>query len=142
MSAEIFHPKGSMCKNCKHQDKDCTNLDFKSMHVEKRYHSVEIPTVYNSVICSSYSKIENDSVELFSREERYLVFKISDLERYAPPDAQSKLLDLLKQLHIKKCADGKTPTSCCVVESDWSIYEEVWKLIQKEYEQDLQDDNK
>jgi len=33
----MHHPKASMCKSCKHKDRDCSKLDFSKMTVMDKY---------------------------------------------------------------------------------------------------------
>lgn len=56
----------------------------------------------------------------FSREERYIVLKLSDLTE----DEYSHIDE-----YIEKCMIERR--ECVVVESDWPIYEEVWNMIEK-----------
>lgn len=37
MNSSAHHPKASMCKSCKHKDRDCSKLDFSSMPVMDKY---------------------------------------------------------------------------------------------------------
>lgn len=58
--------------------------------------------------------------ETFKREERYIVVKKKDLT-----SQQDRFLGQFLQSH-------QIPTrECVVVESDWSIYETVWAMIEK-----------
>jgi hypothetical protein len=62
----------------------------------------------------------------FKREDRYFVFKRSDLLPH-----QAKGLDDLRATANKiRGIRGKPPLECVVVESDWPEYETVWDMIQ------------
>jgi hypothetical protein len=67
----------------------------------------------------------------FNRENRYLVFKISDVEA-ALDDRQKGILDGLRMLVARhRESAGKSPLEAVVVEADWPIYEQAWTLIKK-----------
>lgn len=58
----------------------------------------------------------------FCREERYIVIKRKHLNK----KTESMIRNVL-QLH-------NIPTvECVVTESDWSIYEDVWALVEAEF---------
>lgn len=64
------------------------------------------------------------------REERYLVFKytdLHDLDTYY----QNNLADIISEVNGKRAARGKASINCVVIESDWPEYEVVWKLLEK-----------
>lgn len=62
----------------------------------------------------------------FNREDRYFVFKRSDLLPH-----QAKGLDGLRATANElRGIRGKPPLECAVVESDWPEYETVWDMIQ------------
>jgi hypothetical protein len=62
----------------------------------------------------------------FKREDRYFVFKRSDV----PEDAIATL-ETLRQIadHLREIK-GKAPLECVVIESDWPEYESVWQMIE------------
>ena len=63
----------------------------------------------------------------FNREERYIVFKVSDLGNSLKGDAIRKLAEeYVEQRKLK----GKEPLKCIVVEADWPEYEPTWKAIE------------
>ena len=63
----------------------------------------------------------------FTREERYIVFKLSDLGNSLKGDEIRKLAEeYAEQRRLK----GKEPLKCVVVESDWPEYEPTWKAIE------------
>ena len=65
------------------------------------------------------------------REQRYLVFKYTDLQdafksSVLTEAAKQKIIDALEIL------DTVLPErQCVVVESDWPEYEQVWKMIEE-----------
>lgn len=63
----------------------------------------------------------------FKREERYIVFKLSDLGNSRKGDEIRKLAREYAE-HRKQL--GKKPLVCVVVESDWPEYEPTWKAIE------------
>ena len=63
----------------------------------------------------------------FQREERYVVFKVSDLGNSLKGDEIRKLArEYAEQRRLK----GKEPLECVVVEKDWPEYEPTWKAIE------------
>ena len=63
----------------------------------------------------------------FQREERYVVFKVSDLGNSLKGDEIRRLArEYAEQRRLK----GKEPLECVVVEKDWPEYEPTWKAIE------------
>jgi len=63
----------------------------------------------------------------FVREERYIVFKTSDLGNSLKGDEIRRLArEYAEQRRLK----GKNPLECVVVEKDWPEYEPTWKAIE------------
>ena len=63
----------------------------------------------------------------FMREDRYIVFKTSDLGNSLKGDEIRRLaLEYEEQRRLK----GKKPLECVVVEKDWPEYEPTWKAIE------------
>lgn len=56
----------------------------------------------------------------FQREERYIVIKLCDLSE----EGYEYIEGYLERNIIER-------RECVVVESDWPIYEDVWKMIEK-----------
>ena len=63
----------------------------------------------------------------FMREERYIVFKMSDLGNSLKGDEIRKLAREYAEQRLLK---GKKPLECVVVEKDWPEYEPTWKAIE------------
>lgn len=63
----------------------------------------------------------------FKREERYIVFKVSDLGNSLKGD---EIRRLSKEYAEQRSLKGKPPLECVVVESDWPEYEPTWKAIE------------
>lgn len=63
----------------------------------------------------------------FKREERYIVFKVSDLGNSLKGDEIRKLAREYAE-HRKQ--QGKKPLDCVVVEKDWPEYEPTWQAIE------------
>jgi len=66
----------------------------------------------------------------FQREERYLVFKLADVENDFFPSEISQLLRLHETQQSMRKQSGKPPLDCVVVESDWPEYEPTWRAIE------------
>lgn len=63
----------------------------------------------------------------FKREDRYIVFKVSDLGNSLKGDEIRRLArEYAEQRRLK----GKEPLDCVVVESDWPEYEPTWRAIE------------
>lgn len=63
----------------------------------------------------------------FMREDRYIVFKVSDLGNSLKGDEIRRLArEYAEQRRLK----GKEPLECVVVEKDWPEYEPTWKAIE------------
>lgn len=61
-------------------------------------------------------------MSVFKREERYIVVKLKNLTK----SQELEIRNTLVKKHI--------PTvKCVVVESDWAIYDDVWMMIEKDY---------
>lgn len=71
--------------------------------------------------------------EEFKREQRYVVFKRSDLLRLMELDLvfTEALGALTRATEKLRKQDGREPLQCVVVEKDWPEYEEVWKAIEE-----------
>ena len=66
----------------------------------------------------------------FEREERYLIFKLSDVEEHFTPREKQQLARLVEVQRVGREEAGKAPLECVVVESDWPEYEPTWKAIE------------
>jgi len=76
-------------------------------------------------------KMENK----FKRENRYLVFKIKDVEGALNKREQENLKELLMNVNNwRELLMRKPDLKCVVIESDWPEYEPVWKMIQNRVE--------
>ena len=66
----------------------------------------------------------------FNREERYIVFKLSDVEEHFTPGEKQQLARLVEVQRVGREEAGKAPLECVVVESDWPEYEPTWNVIE------------
>lgn len=66
----------------------------------------------------------------FMREERYIVFKLSDVEEHFTPGERQQLARLAEVQRVGRSEGGKPLLECVVVESDWPEYEPTWKAIE------------
>ena len=64
------------------------------------------------------------------REERYLVFKYTDLHDLGTY-YQNILADIISEVNGKRAARGRAGINCVVIEHDWPEYETVWKLLEE-----------
>ena len=68
------------------------------------------------------------------REERYLVFKYTDLDElddHYPNYLRNNLADIIDVVESIREEKGKKPLNCVVIEEDWPEYETVWKLLEE-----------
>lgn len=66
----------------------------------------------------------------FKRKERYIVFKLSDVERYLT-DADKSYLEMMKnEIDAGRDCANKPPFKGLIVESDWPEYEPTWRAIE------------
>ena len=63
----------------------------------------------------------------FTREERYIVFKVSDLGNSLKGD---EIRRLAREYAEHRRRLGKKPLECVVIEKDWPEYEPTWKAIE------------
>ena len=63
----------------------------------------------------------------FSRDDRYIVFKTSDLGNSLKGD---EIRRLAREYAEQRILRGKPPLECVVVESDWPEYEPTWRAIE------------
>ena len=66
----------------------------------------------------------------FKRENRYLVLKLSDIEKYLSVDQKMQLRDLDCDVGDGRERAGKLPLKAVVVEHDWPEYEPTWEAIE------------
>ena len=66
----------------------------------------------------------------FQRENRYVVFKCSDMRKYLSQSERRQVEGLALHICLSREGDSKHPLNCLVVESDWPEYEPTWKLIE------------
>ena len=66
----------------------------------------------------------------FKQEERYIVFKLSDVEEHFTPGEKQQLARLAEVQRVGRSWRGKPLLKCVVVESDWPEYEPTWKAIE------------
>ena len=66
----------------------------------------------------------------FQREERYIVFNLSDVEEHFTPNEKQHLERLVEVQRACREEACKSPLDCVVVESDWPEYEPTWKAIE------------
>jgi hypothetical protein len=71
-----------------------------------------------------------DFMSEFKREERYVVFKVTDAIKYLN-DSERETLDMIHaRMSLGRAIAGKPELTVVVVESDWPEYEGVWKSIE------------
>jgi len=70
----------------------------------------------------------------FKRENRYIVFKISDFEDALSRSEEKHLFGLSGRVDRRRVMRGKLPLTTLVIESDWPEYEPTWDAIQRRVE--------
>lgn len=66
----------------------------------------------------------------FVREERYIVFKVSDVERYLTDADRAYLAMMKSEIDAGRDCANKPPFKGLIVESDWPEYEPTWRAIE------------
>ncbi len=66
----------------------------------------------------------------FIHEERYIVFKISDVVEHLTTTEAIHLARLYEIQRVGRKEAGKAELECVVVEKDWPEYEPTWKAIE------------
>lgn len=66
----------------------------------------------------------------FIREERYVVFKISDVVEHLTTTEALHLARLYEIQRVGRKEAGKAELECVVVEADWPEYEPTWRAIE------------
>ena len=67
--------------------------------------------------------------DTFTRENRYIVLKCSDLNQLSRP-MDRPLSDVIQAAYRIRQDSGKAPLKCVVVESDWPEFEPTWSTIE------------
>ena len=75
-------------------------------------------------------KRRNQMSTEFTREERYIVFKLSDVERYLTAADRSHLAMMKNEIDAGRDCANKPPFKGLIVESDWPEYEPTWRAIE------------
>jgi len=66
----------------------------------------------------------------FVRENRYVIFKSTDIQRYLTTEDKHLLLLLDNKISKGRCDDNRPQLNAVVVEEDWPEYEKVWQMIE------------
>lgn len=66
----------------------------------------------------------------FTREERYIVFKLSDVERFLTDADRAHLAMMKNEIDAGRDCANKPPFKGLIVESDWPEYEPTWRAIE------------
>ena len=66
----------------------------------------------------------------FKREIRYIVLKVSDVEKYLNKEQLIALSAIGTDINFRRRQEGRELLKAAVVESDWPEYEPVWKMIE------------
>ena len=66
----------------------------------------------------------------FQRENRYVVFKRSDMRKYLSQSECKQVEGLALHICLSRECDGKHPLNCLIVEPDWPEFEPTWGAIE------------
>lgn len=69
---------------------------------------------------------------VFERKEKYIVIKIEDARKYLSEAQQSNLAAILQVISIGRYEDGKDVRNFVCISDKLPIYEQVWKLLEKQ----------
>ncbi len=70
-----------------------------------------------------------DKIVKFRRENRYLVFKIKDIEKFLNENEIKTLMEFAGGIELRRSYEGRRKLTCVVVEDDWPEYKQVWDAI-------------
>lgn len=73
---------------------------------------------------------EYNAAHAFKREPRYVVFKITDIQKYITPAGIEFLQGIGESIAEGRKRDGKPPFNAVVVEQDWPEFEPTWAAIE------------
>lgn len=71
------------------------------------------------------------------RENRYLVFKRSDIDKYLDDEEKKALTNVQLSILEGRGRDGREQLQSVVVEHDWAEYDQVWKMIEARVQGDV-----
>lgn len=74
---------------------------------------------------------DTDKIVKFRRENRYLVLKIKDIEKYLNANEIKTLMEYAGGIELRRSYEGRRRLVCVVVEDDWPEYKQVWDAITK-----------
>ena len=66
----------------------------------------------------------------FTREDRYIVFKLSDVERYLTDADRAHLAMMKNEIDAGRDCANQPLFKGLIVESDWPEYEPTWRAIE------------
>ena len=66
----------------------------------------------------------------FVRERRYLVAKLSDVSSALSRDEIGQLESIMAKVALHREKQGRPQLECVVVESDWPIHDDAWRLVE------------
>lgn len=66
----------------------------------------------------------------FKREPRYIVFKLTDIEKYLSVGQLNDLMRIGDAIAASRSYHGKPPFNAVVVEQDWPEFEPTWAAIE------------
>lgn len=66
----------------------------------------------------------------FTREDRYIVFKLSDVERYLTDKDRANIAMMKMEIDAGRDCANKPPFKGLIVEADWPEYEPTWRAIE------------
>lgn len=67
------------------------------------------------------------------KEDHYIIIKRSDIKSYQATygfNIENELYRICELVENHRKKHSKKPLECVVVESDWSIYNDVWKMVE------------
>ena len=73
----------------------------------------------------------------FERYAKYEVMKLEDINKYLSDEQIDQIQTIIETIHDGRVWDGKLPSNnYVVVNEDQPYAEQVWKLIQEQWEKD------
>lgn len=104
-------------------------MNLKPLALYRRLHVMKM---HGETYAESMLRNGIKMVNKFKREDRYVVFKISDLNKITLGFNEISALGSIKhKINLLRAKENRRRLKCLIVESDWPMYEDVWKQIEE-----------
>lgn len=87
--------------------------------------------IYSAMLAAAPSPEGGEAMtKEFKRENKYLVLKIDDINKYLSDEQQLKLDCLVTKIRLGRLHEGKHDQQYVCIAADWPMYEQVWAMVQ------------